>query len=975
MMIRPLRVLVLLSVLTAAVAGSIAGCESDAASTCESGNEDAGTSGEDAGQDAGDGGALYDPVWKQVAPMHAKRGKHAAVKLPDGLVLVVGPPADSGPIAEVYDAKKDVWTDVAPPNNPLTCPPVMVALSDGRALAVFNGFAEVYTPSTKSWSDVTPTSPLSPWGYTGCETKSAYSLVTPRGRRNPVLIAPDAVWEFDVKANELTPKTPPPDPSTSDGGVSVEGSAVAVEPFDGTVLVAGGFGYCKNTQEYRTELDGSDSWSPGATMNNCHVGGVAVGLHPYFGTLVVGGESNFGIAENASVEVFSASSWSSLTPMANPRSGGHTATELPSGQVLFIGGSASSTAEVFDPNSYTWSSLESEGGYRFFHHASTLLDDGRVLVTGGQFNATNTPFELESDRAFLCTPSRALWQTVEHLPPLDEFADAGPSVGSPAPIGRVHHTATKLSENGDILVAGGGGVSTQFIVDPDSLGGVVPLSSSLSYDPHQDIWRLRGAMNAARVEHEAARLGDGRVLVVGGDAEPKLGWTLKASTVEIFEPAKNGWSVGSSLPVPPPEPGDKYPPFYYVGPVTAPASSAWTRTGALVPFGPEGKSMLLLASRTTDPNAYPTDTAALFFDLEHGQWTAAPTSLHAALVGFTATLIPPSSRDDGVQDRVLVAGGVAPNNGSNQPSAYLFDPASKTWTPTKSGLEVPRFSHTATWLPKRLQDGEIVADGRVLVVGGRAANTSFALTECEIYDPRDDSFHHAAPLAQPRWGHQAIVLDDTGRVLVVGGAQSNSVTVNSAELYDPDTDTWTPVQHLADARWGHSLTLLDNGSVLAIGGANFISSTLDAVERFTAQPPGRACAFDTDCSPDETSHVGRCVEGVCCDGACDDGCHACSIKRGASQDGHCEDISVSRCGKLACDVDTGCKPCSTERDCTAGLVCNPEGDCVKPPARRCDVSGTSCSTSVPPPSTGSSLLPAFTLAACVLVARRRRRHL
>ena len=171
---RALRVLVLPSILTAAAAVvSSPGCESDAGPTCEGGNEDAGTSGVDAGQGAEDGGALHDPVWKQVAPMHAKRGTHAAVKLPDGLVLVVGPPADGGPIAEVYDPKEDVWTDVAPPNNPMTCPPVMVALSDGRALAVFNGFAEVFTPSTKLWEDVTPTSPLSPWGYTGCETKSA----------------------------------------------------------------------------------------------------------------------------------------------------------------------------------------------------------------------------------------------------------------------------------------------------------------------------------------------------------------------------------------------------------------------------------------------------------------------------------------------------------------------------------------------------------------------------------------------------------------------------------------------------------------------------------------------------------------------------------------------------------------------------------------------------------------------------------
>lgn len=969
---RALRILVLLSFLGSAAVALAAGCGA-APQACEGGSEDAGM-GAVGTSDAGDGGALHDPVWRQVAPMHSKRGEHAAVKIQGGLVLVAGPPAEGGPVAEVYDPKNDVWTDVAPPNNPMTCPPVMIALDDGRALAVFNGFAEVYAPSTKQWKDVTPESPLSPSGYTGCEPEPSYFLVTPEGRRNPVLIVPDAVWELDVDAHVLLPRTPPPDPETSDAAVSVEGAAVAAEPVYGTILLASGFGHCRHSQEYQIAPDGSDAWSEGAKMAHCHVGGVAAGVHPYFGTMVIGGESNFGVAENASVEIFYAGSRTNPASMANPRSGGHTATVLPSGQVLIIGGSFDSTAEVFDPNSYTWSPLESEGGYRFFHHASTLLDDGRVLVTGGQFEAGGAPFEPASDRAFLCTPSTTLWQAAARLPPLDELADAGIDPGFPAPVGRVHHTATRLSGNGGVLIAGGGAISSQFILHPDNIESVIPLASALSYDPRQDLWRAHGAMSAARMGHEAALLGDGRVLVVGGDgtADPQQGWTPRASTAEIFEPAKDGWSAAPSLPLPPSDPGDKVPPIYYVGPLVAPGTSAWARTGALVPLGP-AESLLLLASRTTDLGADPTDTAALFFDPDQGLWTDALTPLHAAVVGFTATLLPGASPDGGAQ--VLVAGGVAVYDGSSHFSAYRFDPAHKTWTPTTKGLAVPRFSHTATWLPKRLQDGQLVQDGRVLVVGGRSADTAFALTECEIYDPRDDSFHRAAPLSQPRWGHQAIVLDDAGRVLVVGGAQSDSVTGNDAELYDPSSDTWTPVQRLADARWGHTLTQIEEGSVLAVGGANFIRATVDSTERFTEQRPGRACAFDTDCEPDEATHVGRCVEGICCDSACDDACHACSIESGASQDGHCEDISVSRCGKLACDPIAGCKPCSTESDCAAGLVCNPEGQCAEPPAQRCDGRGTSCSTTLLPREPASSALPGFALAACVLAARRRRQRL
>ena len=57
-------------------------------------------------------------------------------------------------------------------------------------------------------------------------------------------------------------------------------------------------------------------------------------------------------------------------------------------------------------------------------------------------------------------------------------------------------------------------------------------------------------------------------------------------------------------------------------------------------------------------------------------------------------------------------------------TAELFDPATDTFTPTGS-MSTPRTRHTAT----------LLADGRVLVVGGWNGAGWVKLASAEIYDP------------------------------------------------------------------------------------------------------------------------------------------------------------------------------------------------------------------------------------------------
>ena len=67
----------------------------------------------------------------------------------------------------------------------------------------------------------------------------------------------------------------------------------------------------------------------------------------------------------------------------------HTATLLPDGRVLVSGGQnehildgAHDSAELYDPRAGTWTSTASMDRARR-NHTATLLPDGRVLIVGG----------------------------------------------------------------------------------------------------------------------------------------------------------------------------------------------------------------------------------------------------------------------------------------------------------------------------------------------------------------------------------------------------------------------------------------------------------------------------------------------------------------------------------------------------------------------------------------------------------------
>ncbi len=168
--------------------------------------------------------------------------------------------------------------------------------------------------------------------------------------------------------------------------------------------------------------------------------------------------------------------------------------------------------------------------------------------------------------------------------------------------------------------------------------------------------------------------------------------------------------------------------------------------------------------------------------------------------------------------RVLFTGGQVQNTPASviTPSVDAFNPADNSVTPV-APMTIRRWSHTATTL----------ADGRVLVTGGRTGSTTangIVLNTAEIYDPVTNEWTETAgPMSVARRSHTATLLPG-GKVLVAGGgngvATASSQPIQSAELFDPATGLFTLIGNMVERRSAHSAILLDDGTVLISAGSN-----------------------------------------------------------------------------------------------------------------------------------------------------------
>ena len=176
----------------------------------------------------------------------------------------------------------------------------------------------------------------------------------------------------------------------------------------------------------------------------------------------------------------------------------HTASPLVNGNVLvcggYVGGPTSNNCIVYDFAANLWT-VTQPLPLALQSHAAVTLPDGRVFVCGGK-TGSNTA----SNRAFIYDPSISsgqMWAEVAPMPGVvptgyEGLGDAG---------ARYFHTATSLP-NGDVLVTGG-----YFAYG---------FSECLIYSPFYNTWRTNASLPRMIYAHAAASLGDGRVIVCGG---------------------------------------------------------------------------------------------------------------------------------------------------------------------------------------------------------------------------------------------------------------------------------------------------------------------------------------------------------------------------------------------------------------------------------------------------------------------------
>jgi len=287
----------------------------------------------------------------------------------------------------------------------------------------------------------------------------------------------------------------------------------------------------------------------------------------------------------------------------------------------------------------------------------------------------------------------------------------------------------------------------------------------------------------ARVDHGAAVLADGRVLVFGGRSPTYTPWVV----TELFDPASASFTETGEMPT------------TRFNPVWAGASG----------------SRIVIAGGETSASRRDEATAVLVWSPETGAWNS-PGHLLEVRFGNSATRLP-------VEGNVLlVAGGdFYRRDPATVTPVELFDVDLGTPRPPKGQMVEPRLLHTATRL----------SDGRVLLAGGLNAFTHQEVSNAEIYDAAAETFTRACTLASERWAHAAAALPD-GRVLLAGGYAAGSPT-GAAEVWDPLTGQCTATGSLRLPRADLRMVVLASGEVLAIGGRNGDGHALTAVETWS----------------------------------------------------------------------------------------------------------------------------------------------
>jgi hypothetical protein len=179
--------------------------------------------------------------------------------------------------------------------------------------------------------------------------------------------------------------------------------------------------------------------------------------------------------------------------------------------------------------------------------------------------------------------------------------------------------------------------------------------------------------------------------------------------------------------------------------------------------------------------------------------------------------------------RVLIIGGENYYTGKAISEIEIFNPKNRTFQIVPS-ISIPRINHTATLLP----------DGKVLIAGGYTQeernepgqNLSSAL----LFDPINNTIKNTKPMVMPMEFHSSVLLDNH-RVLLVGGREdtARAACISHAEYYDIQKNAFFELPNMNNVYCKPNLLLLSNGNILIMSkGQSAIESFNRNTNRFSS---------------------------------------------------------------------------------------------------------------------------------------------
>src|SRR5208282_5238981 len=296
-----------------------------------------------------------------------------------------------------------------------------------------------------------------------------------------------------------------------------------------------------------------------------------------------------------------------------------------------------------------------------YQQSATILNNGQILVVGG----VNCP------TSGSCT---YLSSAEVYNPGSSAFTNTGT-------IAAARSAPAALLNNGQVLTAGG--------YSCNAAGNCSSLVSAEIYDPTAGTFSSAGEMTVARRGHTMTVLGDGTVLIAGGENCTSATSCSALSSAELYNPTAGTFTPTSN--------GMSAPRFD--------ASAVALDSGLVLIAGGFDGTNLPAAAEIYNPATGFTGTGP---------------SLNVPRFDGSATLL-----NNG---RVLVSGGSTCSlPGCPTNAAEIYDPVANAFSIVTGGMIVPRFNHTATLLT----NGDVVVAGGYSLCGCSCS----AEASTELFDP------------------------------------------------------------------------------------------------------------------------------------------------------------------------------------------------------------------------------------------------